>query len=57
MFNPSYIGRVLGLVFMPGFYKVVLNKKVNLKDLEAVDHGLYKGITWMLCTLMVVVFG
>ncbi|KAN0132127.1 hypothetical protein V8E53_010046 [Lactarius tabidus] len=44
------IGRVLGLaVFhhqfldaysVPGFYKMVLNKRVNLKDLEAVDYEL-----------------
>ena len=51
----KFIGRVLGLtVFhhrlldVPGFYKVVLNK-VNLKDPEAVDYKLYKGLTWMLC--------
>ena len=55
----KFIGRVLGLAvfhhrfldayFVPGFYKMVLNKKVNLKDLEAVDYELYKGLTWMLC--------
>jgi E3 ubiquitin-protein ligase NEDD4 len=55
----KFIGRVLGLAvfhhrfldayFVPGFYKMVLNKKVNLKDLEAVDYELFKGLTWMLC--------
>ena len=30
---------------MAGFYGVVLNKKVNLKVLEAVDYELYKGLT------------
>jgi E3 ubiquitin-protein ligase NEDD4 len=55
----KFIGRVLCLAifhchildvsFVPAFYKMVLNKKVNLKDLEAVDYGLYKGLMWMLC--------
>ena len=39
---------------MPGFYKMVLNQ-VNLKDLEAVDYELYKGLARMLCVLIVVV--
>jgi E3 ubiquitin-protein ligase NEDD4 len=57
----KFIGRVLGLAvfhhrfldayFVPGFYKMVLNKKVNLKDLEAVDYELFKGLTWMLYVL------
>ena len=57
----KFIGRVLGLAifhhrfvdayFVPGFYKLVLNKKVNIKDLEAVDYELYKGLTWMLCVV------
>jgi E3 ubiquitin-protein ligase NEDD4 len=57
----KFIGRVLGLAvfhhrfldayFVPGFYKVVLGKRVNLKDLEAVDYELYKGLTWMLCVV------
>ena len=34
---------------MPGLHKMVLNKKGNLKDLEAVDYELYKGLTRMLC--------
>ena len=55
----KFIVRVLGLAvfhhrfldayFVPGSYKIALNKKVNLKDLEAVDYDLYKGLTWMLC--------
>ncbi|KAN0132225.1 hypothetical protein V8E53_009991 [Lactarius tabidus] len=54
----KFIGRVLGLAvfhrcflnayFAPGFYKMVLNKKVHLKDLGAVDYELYKGLVWML---------
>jgi hypothetical protein len=55
----KFTGRVFGLAifhrrfldvpFVPAFYKMILNKKVNLKDLEAVDYELYKGLTWMLC--------
>jgi len=63
----NFIGRVLrprltvfhhrffNAYFVPGFYKMVLDKKVNLKDLEAVDYELYKGLTWMLYVLIVVV--
>jgi hypothetical protein len=57
----KFVGRVLGLAvfhrrffdvsLVPAFYKMVLNKKVTLKDLEAVDYELYKGLTWMLCVL------
>ena len=52
----KFIGRVLGLMVfyhrfldVPCFYKMVLNKKLNLKDPEAVDYKLYKGLTWILC--------
>ncbi|KAI9455588.1 hypothetical protein BJY52DRAFT_1188306 [Lactarius psammicola] len=31
---------------VPGFYEMVPNKKVGLKDIEAVDYGSYKGLTW-----------
>jgi E3 ubiquitin-protein ligase NEDD4 len=58
----KFIGRVVGLAifhhrfldvsFVPAFYKMVLDKEVNLKDLEAVDYELYKGLTWMLCVLV-----
>ena len=54
-----FIGRVLGLaVFhrrflsvnhVPGLYRVDANEKMYLMDLEAVDHELYKSLTWMLC--------
>ncbi len=43
------------LYFVLDFYKMALNKKVNLKDLETGDYALYKGLTWMLCVLIVVV--
>ena len=61
----KFIGRVLGLAvfhrrfldvkFVPGFYKMVLNKKTNLRDLETVDYELYKGLTWMLWVFIVAV--
>ncbi len=61
----KFIGRVLGLAvfhhrfldayFVPSFYKMVLGKKVNLKDLEAVDYELHKGLNWMLCVLIMVI--
>ena len=57
----KYIGGVLSpAVFHhrflnAGFYKMVLDKKMNLKDLEVVGSELYNGPTWMLCVLVVVV--
>ncbi|KAH8989300.1 hypothetical protein EDB83DRAFT_2615825 [Lactarius deliciosus] len=54
----KFIGRVLGLAvfyhrfldayFVLSIYKMTLGKRVNMKDLEAVDYELYKGLTWML---------
>ena len=41
--------RFVDAYFAPAFYEMVLNKKVNLKDLEAVDYELYGGLTWTLC--------
>ncbi|KAH9057636.1 hypothetical protein EDB87DRAFT_1003471 [Lactarius vividus] len=34
---------------VPGFYEIVLNNQVtrNMKDTEAVDYELHKGLTWM----------
>ena len=50
----KFIGRVVGLAvfhhrflhayFVPGFYKMVLNRNVSLKDLETIDYELYKGM-------------
>lgn len=52
----KFIGRVFGLAilhrrfldvsFVPAFYKIVLARKLGLKDLEAVDYELYKGLLW-----------
>lgn len=54
----KFIGRCLGLsifhhrfldaYFVPSLYKMILGKKVTLKDLEAVDAELHRGLTWML---------
>ena len=54
----KFIGRVVGLAvfhrrfldayFVASFYKMMLKKKVNLADLEAVDVELFRGLTWML---------
>ena len=37
--------RLLDVYFLPGFYKMVLNNRVNSKDIEAVDGELCKGLT------------
>ena len=53
------IGRVFGLAvfhhrfldasFVPAFYKMILDKRLSLGDLEAVDYELYSSLTRMLC--------
>ncbi len=63
----KFIGRVLalpysiiGFFFVLNFYKMVLNKKVSLKDLETGDYELYKALPgccacsslWSWCWLM-----
>jgi E3 ubiquitin-protein ligase NEDD4 len=54
----KFIGRVVGLgifhrrfldaYFISAFYKMILKKKITLTDLESVDAGLHRGLTWML---------
>jgi len=54
----KFIGRVVGLgifhrrfldaYFIVSFYKMILKKKITLADLESVDSGLHRGLTWML---------
>mgnify|MGYP002718946465 CR=1 FL=1 len=54
----KFIGRVVGLgifhrrfldaYFIVSFYKMILKKKISLSDLESVDAGLHRGMTWML---------
>ena len=44
--------RFLDAYFVPGFYKMVLGKGVNVKDFEAVDYELYKGLNWRCCALL-----
>ncbi|KAJ1653781.1 hypothetical protein IWQ61_006162, partial [Dispira simplex] len=53
-----FIGRCLGLAvfhrrfldafFVSSFYKLVLNKKITLADMESVDAEFYRSLTWML---------
>ena len=53
-----FIGRVMGLAifhrrfldayFIVSFYKIILQKKVTIDDLESVDAELYRGLRWML---------
>ncbi|ORX35319.1 hypothetical protein BD324DRAFT_632323 [Kockovaella imperatae] len=54
----KFIGRVVGLgifhrrfldaYFIVSFYKMILKKKIAIQDLESVDAGLHRGLTWML---------
>ncbi len=54
----KFIGRCVGLgifhrrfldaYFIVSFYKMILKKKIALQDLESVDSGLHRGLTWML---------
>ena len=54
----KFIGRVVGLgifhrrfldaYFIVSFYKMILHKKIAIQDLESVDAGLHRGLTWML---------
>ncbi|KAJ3342352.1 hypothetical protein HDU93_002468 [Gonapodya sp. JEL0774] len=53
-----FIGRVVGLAifhhrfldafFVSSFYKLILGKKVVLKDMESMDAELYRSLQWML---------
>ncbi|KAF9502701.1 hypothetical protein BS47DRAFT_1310780, partial [Hydnum rufescens UP504] len=53
-----FIGRCLGLVvfhqhfldvsFVVSFYKIILNKKITLSDLESIDARLFRDMNWIL---------
>ena len=43
-----YDGRLLDAYFTRSFYKHILGRKVDYKDLEAVDPEYYNSIEWML---------
>jgi len=43
----------LNTYFVSGFY--IFNREMNLKDLEAINYELYKGLTWILCMFIVTV--
>jgi E3 ubiquitin-protein ligase NEDD4 len=52
----KFIGRVTGLAvfhqrfidvfFIPAFYKMILQKKITLADMESVDADLHRSLTW-----------
>lgn len=54
----KFIGRVLGLAvfhrrfldafFIGAFYKMILNKKIVLEDMEGVDADFYRNLEWTL---------
>ncbi|TPX38288.1 hypothetical protein SmJEL517_g00076 [Synchytrium microbalum] len=54
----KFIGRVVGLAifhqrfldafFITAFYKMILKKKIVLKDMESVDAQLFNSLEWML---------
>jgi E3 ubiquitin-protein ligase HUWE1 len=43
-----YEGRVLDCHFSRAVYKQIMNKQVNLKDMETLDLEYYKSLEWML---------
>ncbi|TQW86640.1 hypothetical protein D1N63_19770, partial [Clostridioides difficile] len=43
-----YDGRLLDAYFTRSFYKHILGRKVDYRDLEAVDPEYYNSIEWML---------
>ncbi|ODQ65142.1 HECT-domain-containing protein [Nadsonia fulvescens var. elongata DSM 6958] len=54
----KFIGRIVGLAvfhrrfldafFIGAFYKMMLNKRVFLDDMEGVDHDYHRNLNWML---------
>ena len=54
----KFIGRIVGLAifhrrfldayFISSFYKMIVNKKIALSDLESVDAELHRSMKWML---------
>lgn len=53
-----FVGRIMGIAMFHGhyidggftmpFYKMLLNKSINLADIEAVDPNLFTSLKWML---------
>jgi len=53
-----FVGRIMGIAMFHGhyidggftmpFYKMLLNKSINLEDIEAVDPNLFTSLHWML---------
>lgn len=54
----KFIGRIVGLAifhqrfldapFILPFYKMILNKKITMKDMESVDIDFFRSLTWIL---------
>ncbi|RKO86384.1 hypothetical protein BDK51DRAFT_30676 [Blyttiomyces helicus] len=54
----KFIGRVVGLAifhqrfldafFITALYKMILRKKINIKDMESVDSEMWRSLQWML---------
>jgi E3 ubiquitin-protein ligase NEDD4 len=54
----KFIGRVVGLAifhrrfldafFIVSFYKMILNKRVTVADMESVDSEFYRSLMWIL---------
>ncbi|XP_015792584.1 E3 ubiquitin-protein ligase SMURF2-like [Tetranychus urticae] len=53
-----FVGRIIGMAIFHGhyidggftlpFYKMLLNKSINLEDIQVVDPELYRSLCWML---------
>jgi E3 ubiquitin-protein ligase NEDD4 len=54
----KFIGRVVGLAifhrrfldafFIVSFYKMIINKRVSVADMESVDSEFYRSLMWIL---------
>ncbi|KRT83092.1 hypothetical protein AMK59_4293 [Oryctes borbonicus] len=42
-----YHGKLLDAFFIRPFYKMMLNKQIDLKDMESVDSEYYKSLMWI----------
>ncbi|XP_057304153.1 E3 ubiquitin-protein ligase NEDD4-like isoform X3 [Hydractinia symbiolongicarpus] len=43
-----YHGKLLDAFFIRPFYKMMLGKKINLRDMESVDSEYYNSLVWLL---------
>nr|XP_023028855.1 E3 ubiquitin-protein ligase Nedd-4-like [Leptinotarsa decemlineata] len=42
-----YHGKLLDAFFIRPFYKMMLSKQIDLKDMESVDSEYYKSLLWI----------